>query len=328
MGNAKEGSGESIKKPIKYRDSGAATSFAGLDTFSAAKLDTKVRMSYDMRGAREPVAISGMEAVANKVASTKITDLIVEALEETQHELMNAIGTMIYGDGTGNTNKDFIGLDAIVDDGTSVSTIGGLSRTTYDPVLNATRTASGGTLSLAKLATLFSAVSDGTPDSTPTLLISNETVWDLFEQLLTPTVSANYNLTSVTPYGVAGRTGGFQRVEGFKGSHGFQALSYKGIPWVRDPKSTAQTVWMLNEKHLQWYGWDGSVFGYKKIAFGSSQIEDVYGEPPMSNFSGFNWSGWNTPTNQYGAIADVILLGNLTSWAPRRHGRLTGITGV
>jgi hypothetical protein len=48
----------------------------------------------------------------------------------------------------------------------------------------------------------------------------------------------------------------------------------------------------------------------------------------MSSFNGFNWSGFKTPTNQFGSIADVIVLGNLTSWQPRRSGRLTGITGV
>ena len=326
IGNAKEGKGESIKKAIKYQSSGAATSFAGLDTFSAAQLSTKVRISYDMRGLRIPIAISGMEAVANAVSETQVTDLVKEALEESQQELMDKVGDVIYGDGTGNSSKDPLGLGAIVDDGTSVGTIGGLSRTTYS-VLNATRTASGGTLTLAKLATLFTNVSGGSSNSNPTLIISNETVWDLYEQLLTPTVREQYSMMG---YYTVGRTGGKQSVgEGLKGTQGFVALTYKGIPWVRDEKATAQTVWMLNENWLDWYGWSAEgQFGYKKIGLGSQTIEGLYAESPMSEFNGFAWSGFRAPTNQFGGIADLIILGNLVSFQPRRHGRLTGVTGV
>lgn len=328
MGNAKEGKGESIKKAIKYQNSSTATSFAGLDTFTAAQLTTKVRLSYDMRGSRIPVAVAGMEAVANAVSETQVTDLVKEALEETQAELLDNIGTQVYGLGTGNGSKDFLGLGAIVDDGTDVGTIGTLSRTTYS-VLNATRTAfSGNTLTLGKLATLFTNISSGTALSSPTLLISNETVWDFYEQLLTPQVRENYTMFG---YYNVGKSGGATRSlpKGMEGAQGFVALTYKGIPWVRDEKSTAQNVFMLNENWLDWYGWDArGQFGYNKVSLGTSTQEGLYEESPMSPFNGFNWSGFRAPTNQFGGIADVILLGNLTSWQPRRHGRGTGITGV
>ena len=330
MGNAKQGKGEQIKKAIKYQNSGTATSFAGLDTFSAAVLNTKVRLAYDMRGVRIPIAISGMEAVANSVSETQITDLVKEALEESEMELIDALGTMIYGDGTGNSSKEPLGLQAIVDDGTSVSTIGGLSRTTY-PVLNATRTASGGTMTLAKLATLFSNISSGSSLSTPTLITSNETVWDLYETLLTPTVRENYSMTG---YLTVGRSGGAMKVEqGLKGTQGFTAVTYKGIPWVRDEKATSQTVYMLNENWLDWYGWKvegtaASATGYKSIGMTSETVEGLYAEAPMSDFSGFAWSGFRSPQNAFGGIADLIVLGNLASWQPRRHGRLTGVTSA
>lgn len=327
LGNAKEGKGEAIKKAIKYQSSGTATSFSGMDTFVAQELNTKVRISYDMRGLRIPVGVSGMEAVANAVSETQVTDLVKEALEESQQELMDKVGDVIYGDGTGNGNKDPLGLGAIVDDGTSVATIGGLSRTTY-PVLNSTRTASGGTLTLAKLATLFSNVSSGSGMTTPTLIVSNETVWDLYEQLLTPSVRENYTMFG---YYNVGRTGGATRggEQGLKGTQGFVAVTYKGIPWVRDEKSTSGTAWMLNENWLDWYGWDArGMFGYNKISLGSQTIEGLHAEAPMSEFNGFNWSGFRAPTNQFAGIADIIILGNLVSFQPRRHGRLTGITGV
>jgi len=325
MGNAKEGKGYNIKKTIKYQSSGVAVSFSGLDTFSAAQLNTKIRMEFDMRGVRIPVALSGMEVTANQVSETQVTDMVKEALEESEQELTDEIGDQLYGDGTGNSNKDFIGLGAIVDDGTDVATFGGLLRSSYD-VLDAVRTASGGTMTLNKLATQFSGVSSGSINSSPTLLISDETVWDLYETLLTPMVRENYQMFGT--YSV-GKQGGVSRPKGLVGTQGFVALTYKGIPWVRDEKATAQTVFMLNEKHLEYRGWEAApVLNYKKISLGSDTIEGLYAEAPMSDSHGFNWTGFRTPTNQFAIVADVIVLGNLACWSPSRQGRLTGVTGV
>jgi len=325
IGNAMQGKGKYIEKAIKYENSGAAGSFSGLDSFTASELDTKTVLTYHMRGVRIPVAVSGMAAVANAVKETQVTDLVVNSLEESEAELVDEIGTQIYGDGTGNSDKDLIGIGAIVDDGTDVDSIGGKSRTDYS-VLNAVRTASGGTVSLAKLATLYSAISSGTAMTAPSLIVSNETPWDLYEQLLTPSVRENYSMLG---YYSVGRTGGATRGDALSGTQGFVAVSYKGVPWVRDEKATAQNIFMLNEKHIDFYGWDAKgVFGYKKIGFTQKTQEGVYAEAPMSAFTGFNWSGYRAPTNQFAGIADVVLLGNLTSWQPRRQGRMTGVTGV
>lgn len=331
LGNAKQGKGYDVRKSIKYQNSGTYSSFSGLATFSAAQLTTKLKLTFDMRAGRQPVAISGMDAVANASAESQ-TDLVKEALEETQQEMADGVGTNLYGDGSGNSNQDFLGMNALIDDGTNTTTLGGQLRSTY-PVLNATVTASGGTLTLAKLATLFTNVSSGSGNQSPTLMISNETVWDLYEQLLTPTVRETY--TSMGYYSV-GMTGGAVRTgamgnkyEGLNGMAGFTALTYKGIPWVRDEKATSQTLFMLNEHWMNWYGWDAKGFaGYNKISLGSSQIEGDYAETPMSQFTGFNASGLHTPTNQFGVVEDLILLGNMVVFQPRRQGQLTGVTGV
>lgn len=331
IGTGKQGKGESIKKSLKYQNSSQGTSFAGLDTFTAQQLTTKVTIRYDMRGIRQPVAVAGMEAVANGTAETQVTDLVKEAFEETEMELIDLIGTQLYGTGTGNTNKDLLGIGAIVDDGTDVTTIGTLSRTTY-PVLKATRTASGGTLALTTLATLYTAISAGTTRSIPTLLISDEPTWDLYESLLTPMLRETYERMGyykMTATGTQTPGAGQGSQDGIVGQQGFVALMYKGIPWARDEKATAQNVFMLNEEWMDWYGWDASgVFGYSKVGLTSKTVDGVYAESPMSEFTGFSWSGFRAPTNQFGGIADIILLGNLMSFQFRRHGRLTGVTTI
>lgn len=332
IGTGKKGSGESIKKPLKYTTSSQGTSFSGLDTFTAQQLVTKVTIRYDMRGVRQPVAVSGMEAVANGVSETQVTDLVKEAFEETEMELIDLVGSQLYATGLGNNQKDLIGIGAIIDDGTDVTTLGTLSRSTYT-VLKSARTASGGTIAYNTLASLYSNISSGTTKSTPTLLDSDKPTWDLFEQLLTPMVREMYTRDgyySVSATGVQRPGGNNGSQEGMVGQQGFVALSYKGIPWVRDEKSTSQNVWMINENWLDWYGWDASSadLGYKAVDLGSSTVDGLYTESPMSAYTGINWSGFRTPTNQFGGIADIIILGNLMSFQPRRHGRLTGVNSI
>ena len=300
-------------------------SFAGLDTFSTSTSETTQRLAFDLRAYEQPVVVPGMERSVN-ATEAQVVDLVKFKLEEAEVEAADAIGALLYGDGTGNGNKDFLGLQAIVDDGTSVTTIGGLSRTTYS-ALNATRTASGGTLTLAKMATLFSAVSAGSaPGHSPTLIISNETVWDFYESLLTPTVRENYSMFGMPS---VGKTGGASRPgPGLQGTQGFVSLTYKGVPYVKDERATAQTLYVLNENYLQWYGLKADGSSYSPISLTTATMDSTYNAAPMSEFTGFNWSGMLTPTNQFGEVGHLIVLGNLISAQPRRHGRLTGITGV
>lgn len=323
MGNARPGAGLAIVKPIKYQNTGQATSFSGLDTFAATLPNVTTRMSYDMRGHRIGLAVSGMDRSANAVSSTQVTDLVKFTLENGQQELIDSLGNAIYGDGTGNSSKDILGLGAIDDDGTNVSTIGTLSRTTY-PVLNATVT-SLPTLTIAGMSSMQSATSSGGGVQNSTLIVSDEVRWDLFEQLLTPTVRESYSMMG---YPTLGLKGGLTRTgdQGLSGIAGFVAISFRGIPYGKDEKATAGNIYFLNENWIQYYGWKAE--GYNQISLGSTTTESLYGDEGMSNFAGFAWSGWQIPPNQYGFIADLIVLGQLTSWQPRRQGRLINVASV
>ena len=322
LSQGKKWNGETLKKPIKYVKSTLGGSFSGLDTHSTSTVDTRVLMEYDVRGYEMPVAIPGMEKAVNRTPA-QVLNLVRVEVESAQEDACDDLGTMFYADGTGNSSKDFLGFDAIIDDGTSVDSIGGLSRTTYT-TLAGTRTASGGTLTLAKMATLVSAVSVGSGmRNRPTIFISDETTWDLYESLLTPTIRANYQsfgLPMVTRTSKAPMRGAE-----LKGAQGYVALTYRGIPWVADEKSTAQTLWAVNENYLEWRGLSDS--SLKQINLGSGDIDGVYSEAPSKNV-GFQWTGFMRPLNQYGEVAHLYLLGNLVTWNPNRHGRLTGLTGV
>jgi len=323
LSNAKRWNGVSMKKPIKIAKNELGGSFSGLDTHSTATVDTRRMLEYDVRGYEIPIAIPGMEKAVNRTPA-QVINLVRIEVESTQDDAMDEIGDMLYLDGTGNGSKDFLGLDALVDDGTSVATFGGLTRTDYDPYLDSTRTASGGTLTLAKLATLTSAISiGGGPRHRPSVFVSDETRWNLYETLLSPTIRENYNafgLPSITRTSKAPLRGAE-----LGGAAGYVSLSYRGIPWVSDEKSTAQTIWALNENFLSWYGLKDS--DLKQINMGGGTIDGPYAEAPSKNI-GFQWTGFMRPINQYGEVAHLYLLGNLINWNARPFGRLTEVTGV
>jgi hypothetical protein len=329
MSNGKGWRGRQMVVPVKLTNSAQAQSFSGLDTFIAAELQTKQRMLFDLRGARQPVAISGLAISANDFPEEQVIDMVEEALAETQTELIDFFAGLMYLYGTGNGNKDFIGVGAAADDGTNVSTIGGLSKSTYT-VLKGTYTSSGGTLSLSQMATLYSAISSGTDMSTPSLAPTTPAVFDLYEQLLTPTVRENYQTMgryklNATP----SSTGGMSR-DGLAGESGFVSISYRGVPLARDYKAPTGNLWMLNEKFIEWRGQKApSTTQYKPVAFTPGKtITGVYGEAPLREMDGFNWSGFRAPMNQFGILADIVILGNILYTRPNRQGVLTAITGV
>lgn len=321
IGNAKKWSGETLKRPVKVTSSTLGGSFSGLDTHNTSTVDTRILMEFDPRGYTIPIAIPGIEKAVNRTEA-QVLNLVRVETESAQQDMLDGIGTILYADGTGNSNKDFLGWDAVIDDGTSVTTFGGQSRTTYT-TLAGTRTASGGTLTLAKLATLTSAVSAGSSlRQRPTVFVSDETVRDLYEELLTPMVRANYEtfglpvLTRTSKAPVRGSE--------LKAAQGFTAMTFRGIPWIGDEKSTVQTLWAANENYIDWYGLRDS--DLESISLGAADIEGVYSDVPKN--VGFQWTGFMRPINQYGEVAHLYLLGNQVSFNPKRHGRLTGITGV
>lgn len=339
VGNGKQGKGFQVQKAIKYQTSNQAISFSALDTFQPQQLETKVRLSVEMKGARQPVGLSGMDLVANQDADVRVTDMLTETFEETSDELFDKMGDYAYSDGSGNTNKDPAGLNYIIDDGTNADIFEGQDRSVYT-VLKSTvtdLTSASGLISLPRLATMYTNVSSGTGMTTPTLIDSEEAVQDYYEQLLTPTVRETYS--SMGYYTVSKDSSGVVRAgsqQGMMGNMGFVALSYKGIPWVRDEKAASVysgKVAFLNENYIDWWGWSvqGNVskqLGYEPISFKHTTVETTFAESPMSDFTGFNYKPLVAAQNQFAGISEIMILGNMGSWQPRRQGVLTNASGV
>lgn len=301
---AKKWSGRTLRVPIKYEKNTTGTSFRGFDTFSTAATDNRVYMEYTPAFYQITCALPGDEL---SVADTeeKVLNLMKLTIQSDTEDMADDLGTIFYADGTGNGSKDPLGLGAIVDDGTNVANIGGLSRSTYS-TLASTVTASGGTLSLAKIDTLWSNVTSGTQK--PTAAYVTEEVYNLYGQLLRPQERINKDAGTM---------------KGLVGGTGFTALDYTGKPVIMDEKCTAETFIFLNENYVDWYALP--FYGAKPIAY-KSQVKGNDYSAPMG--LGFAWSDWIIPANAGTVVGHVYFGGQFITTNPKRHGKLTSITGI
>jgi len=307
LSRAKVWSGESLKVPFKYTTSASGTSFSGFDTLGTSASDTRVKLSFDAKAYAKNIALPLTEITANE-GESKVLDLLSTEARSNSMDMANEIATMFYGDGTGNSSKDTLGLEAIVDDGTNTSTYGGLTRSSYTAV-NSTVTGSSGTLSLAKMSTLWYNASEGTGSTEqPTSIYTTTTIISLYESLLAPQErfmkSTNGNNAMV-------------------GSEGFLTFEYKGAPIYADRKCTSGVLYMINDNYLDFYGKPMAMS--QPVRF-RSEIQGV----SYSDLEGlgFSWGGWIKASNAAAINSYVYLFGELVSGNPRRHAKLTGITGV
>jgi hypothetical protein len=237
-------------------------------------------------------------------------------MASTAQDMADDIGTLMYGDGTGNGSKDFLGLEAIVDDGTNAATYGTLARSTYT-TLKSTVTASSGTLSLAKMSTLYNAATSGSQK--PTLAVCSETIFSLYESLLQPQERIAKNVAMMKDEGNMGKVG-----TGMIGGTGFTGLFFKGFPVLADEKATSGVMYFLNEDFLDWYALPVAMttpVAYRTQDIDGNDYAEVGG-------LGFSWSDWIKPTNAASIVGHVYLGGELISANPKRHAKLTGITSV
>ncbi len=281
----------------------------GFDALPTSFTDTRVLLKYNPKFVAANVALAGTDLIANNT-NAKVLDLTKVEMQSRAQDLADGLGTMLWSDGTGNGGKDVLGLAAVVDNGNTVATIGGLARATY-ATLNSTVTAAA-TLSLATMRTLYNNIADATV--APTRAYSDYPTWALFEQLLQPQEKI-YKEVNIVP--------------NYKGYEGFAGLMYAGMEIVPDRKATTGQMVFLNENFLDFYGLDADLEafeGAKKVdvagkLFAGNQYNEV------GNL-GFYWTGFIKVNTQFAFNSFIILAGNLCTDNPRRHGKLTGVTQV
>ena len=303
--------GEQIKKSIKVTKNPNGTSFTGFQTLPSQAVNTRQYLLFPAKFYEIDVTVPLTDLAVNATDDEAIVDLAEAEMTSSAEDMADTIGNLFYLDGTGNGNLDFNGLLNICDDSTNAGTYGGLSRTTY-PTLQSTFTSSGGTLSLAKMATLYNTITDGT--IMPSMGISDRPTYSLYEQLIEPKNRLYITMAELE-----------KRKDGLTGAAGFTGLDYKGFTIIPDRKATTGVLFFLREEDLEFRGLEkfpeSEPVKFIEKDFEDNDYENIKG-------LGFHWTGWVKPVNQLAYVGRVILAGEFWSKNPRRLGKLTAITTI
>jgi len=221
LSKTKKWDGSQMLFPIKYQKGIASVAFNGFDLLPITQQPVSVNMTFYPTFVATNVALAGSDLSINKTKMETL-NLMQVMMESRSQDMADDIGNFFQQDGTAFGGKAPSGLLNIVDNGTVAATYGGLSRATY-PGLNATVTASGGTISLLKVRQLWNAISDG--PVAPDTIITDYTTWSYFEQLLTPFQRNNY-----TDFAPNKENGAFA---------GYRAMVWDGMEVFRAKKITS-----------------------------------------------------------------------------------------
>lgn len=255
------------------------------------------------------VALAGSDLSINSTPMATL-DLMKTMMESRSQDAADDLGNFLQGDGTSFGGKAPMGLTGAVDDGTILSSYGGLSRATYSG-LNSTVTASGGTISLVKVRTLWNAISDGPVQ--PNFIVTDYTTWGYFEQLQTPFQRNNQDFSP--------------SLRTVASTSGYSEQRWDGMIISRDKKVTTGYFYMLNLDVLNWYAlkwYKGNTVSPKA----KNIKENVYMDSIYAPGDTFTWTGMIQAYNQGTVNGFMIVGGQLINEAPFRNGVLTGITGV
>lgn len=310
MQKTKKWNGSQMLFPIKYQKGVSSVAFNGFDLLPITQQPTTVNMTFYPTFVATNVALAGSDLSVNATPMQTL-NLMKTTMESRTQDAADDVGNFLQGDGTSFGGKAPNGLGNTVDDGTTAATYGGLARATYTG-LNATVTASGGTISLVKVRTLWDSISDGSV--IPDFIVTDYTTWGYFEKLQT---SYQRNNMDFAP---ANRT--------VAQTAGYSEQRWDGMIISRDKKVTTGNFYMLNlGQTLDWYAlkwWEGEKISPKS----KNVVTNVYEDSMYDPKDAFTWTGMIKAYNQGTVNGFMILGGQLICTAPFRNGVLTGVAGV
>ncbi len=313
LGNTKKWDGSQMLFPIKYQKGVASVAFNGFDQLPTSQQPVSVNMTFYPTFVATNVALAGSDLSVNDTPLETIK-LAKVMMESRAQDAADDIGNFFQGDGSSFGGKAPMGLAGIVDNGTVLANYGGISRATYSG-LNATVTASGGTISLLKIRQLANSITDG--KVAPTFCITDYTTWAYCEQLFQTFQRNTYSDFSNMNAGT-----------GYSNPHSRGVgLVWDGLTIFRDKKITTGYFYLLNMDYLKFYGlnwWKGTPVSLK-----SENIKgNIYEYNPANASKAFTWTNWIQAYNQGAVNGFMILGGQLICTDPFRNGVLTGITGI
>ncbi|CAB4151934.1 hypothetical protein UFOVP582_42 [uncultured Caudovirales phage] len=220
--------GTKIVEPLIYGQNSTVASYGGYDTIALTAQDGISAAEYEWKQYAASIAISGIEEAKNN-GEAEIINLLEAKIMQAEESMREGFNAMFYGDGTGNSSKNWNGLGNIVESG---NTVGGInSATSGNEFWRSYEENTAAALTLAQMATAYNSVSVG--NDHPDLVLTSRTLFEKYEALLQPQLRYTDTKTA---------------------DAGFQNLLFKAAPVVFDAACTAGVMYFINSKYLTLVG--------------------------------------------------------------------------
>ncbi len=300
----------------------------GSEPLNSAAVNNTIVLSYGRTMGVNPKVEVDFEAFAND-GDRSVIDHEAYNYKRATTTVVNELGTVIFGAGTSDQPN---GLDTFADNGTLKTTLGGQSKTTYT-VLKGGYQDSNGTITAAKISTGDDNVSaSGSKDGSPTVRVTDKSVWSLVEELLTPFLSNQFSSGSMPKLPLRGLE--VLAPGEFGGKAGFTTLFYRNVPLLKDDSAKAQSLYTLNERTFGWFGNDRVPpqlkDRYERIDFGRG--DNAYttstdaGDMPST--AGWFFRKDESMVTQLGTVGYIAVVGNVCVWEARRNNQMFDIAGL
>lgn len=280
--------GRNIVEELIYAE-GEAGSYGEWEQVAITPQDGLTAAEYPWRQLYATIAISGLQELQN-AGDSQIINLLEAKVMQAEETLKERLNAMLFGDGTGNSGKDFLGLEALIG---ATGTVGGINSATvgneywrsYVDTFNGV--ADPGTWLTREMTTAFNTSSKGS--DTVGWLIGAQDVFEEYEASLHPQVRYQDKASA---------------------NAGFTNLLFKQKPFYWDEICPAGTVYGINPKYLKLVGHKQRWF--KQSPFTENPIDSAHATSGAATFVDARY-------------AVITAVGNLTMNNRARHFKLSGI---
>ncbi len=203
----KEFQGKNYTKVIATKnyvtESGTTTPATGLVQFEYAIPQTLGTFTMEPKFHKQEIAVDTREVAINNIDPKAAVKLKLSTTQEAANAFSHKMGTYLYGTTAAETTNATNSLRAIFDDGGEATTYGGVTRSSLaDGNLNAYAPAGVGALTSSNdeyVITALSAARVG--GQTPNLILTTDTIYNLYEGLLTKTYNVDSMVLKTKKYG-------------------------------------------------------------------------------------------------------------------------------
>lgn len=224
-----EDGGLTIRRPVLFELNDTVGSYDGYDPIDVTPQDGFGYAEYSWKQYAGSVTIDGKTEALNE-GSARIIAILEAKMEQLRLSTTQAMNTMLWGDGTGNSSKNFLGIQAIVA-ATSGTTLGGIDASTETWWENQRVTGAISLATTAGVKTLNSVLNDlRLVNSKPDFEFTTQANFESYEALAVSNIR-------------------FQDLK--MADLGFETVAHKGAEVMFEDNVPAGYWYFLNSDHLE-----------------------------------------------------------------------------